>query len=329
MLSNSFRPWGKLKWLLDKTLEPNWNLITCLSTEERFIGTFNLLSFENKLNGAQFIKINDPAEFTPKETVKKLSENEGIIRHSNKIKTSIYEIDLLAQNSEIINLIKTIKANSSENVVIDISTFPKRFFFPIIKHFLLDGNFKNLIISYVTPQKYSQEKLSEEPEPWDHLPFFMPVKYPEDSPELAIISVGFMPFGLPNLLKDNYSNIPVKLLFPFPPGSPNYQRTWEFIMKIEKSYKLKPSDSIERINAIDITDSYNHILNLTQNGQKGVIFAPYGPKPISAAICIYASLTNSPVYYTQPKYYNPGYSYGIDTVLGYYIVLNKKNLYNF
>ena len=155
----------------------------------------------------------------------------------------------------------------------------------------------------------------------------MPVDFPEPRVDLAIVGIGFMPFGLPNLLMSKYKSTPVKFLFPFPPGPPNYQRTWDFVWKIEKSFTFNHQDSIIRIDSNNLSDAFEYITRETNNGQKKVIFAPYGPKPISLAMCIYATIHHSPVYYTQPTHYNPDYSSGIKDTYAYCINLNSVNLY--
>lgn len=96
---------------------------------------------------------------------------------------------------------------------------------------------------------------------------------------------------------------------------------------IETKYKFKKEDNIVRLNTSDVSDVFNHILSITDNGREPAIFAPYGPKPLSIAMALFSSLTNSPVYYTQPKKYNPEYSKGKGTVNAYVLKQNGKSLY--
>jgi hypothetical protein len=100
----------------------------------------------------------------------------------------------------------------------------------------------------------------------------------------------------------------IKLLFPFPVGPAEYQNSWRFVrnMQIPDSAK-EPL----RISGSDISDVFDRIRSETANGQKTAMFAPYGPKPVSLAMCIYAYLTGSTVSYSQPTVYNPNYSAGI------------------
>ena len=175
--------------------------------------------------------------------------------------------------------------------------------------------------------------MAEEPLPWSHLPGFQFTQHPPRDVLNAIVSVGFLPFGLPDLIKNDYSDAKVTLLFPFPPGPPNYQRTWEFIRDIEKSSPLRDPSDIKRIDALDVPGCFKRILELTRSNPENTVLAPYGPKPHSLAMCLFACSYNCEVYYTQPEVYHPSYSTGIATknnqpvTSGYLVKLNHKNLY--
>jgi hypothetical protein len=123
-----------------------------------------------------------------------------------------------------------------------------------------------------------------------------------------------------------------KLLFPFPPGPPNFQRNWKFVAQLEQTLPLR-SEPI-RVEAYNVSDTFDHIVELTSRGTRPAVFAPYGPKPMSLAMCLFAILSGSPVYYTQPQTYHPEYSIGVKEVGGfplsyaYCIRLNGRDLYS-
>lgn len=327
MIGNYFRPWGELEWLLPKLPKVKWDLISCLSVEDRFIASILVLEKNNILNQSLFFKVLDqPSKDSPIIKIK-LEANQSKLQAATNSPMQIEEHKLLEPYGEIVDSINRFVLISQGNVIIDISTFPKRFFFPIIK-LLINKNLQNLIVTYSAPEKYCTNELSGNPHSWDHLPLFMPVDFPEPQIDVAIVGIGFMPFGLPDLLLSKYNAIPVKFLFPFPPGPPNYQRTWDFVRKIEKSFPFKPADNIIRLDSNNMPDAFEYITRETDAGQKRPIFAPYGPKPISLAMCIYATLKDAPVYYTQPTHYNPEYSSGIKDTFGYCLVLGNKKLYS-
>jgi len=190
-------------------------------------------------------------------------------------------------------------------------------------------------VTYTIPEKYFDGNLAEEPTPWAHLPMFQRMSSgPFDKkPTNAIIGVGFLPFGLAELLKGDYDNAQVNLIFPFPPGPPNYQRNWEFVRNIETSYPLRNDSQIIRVDALDTSGCYRHLSTLTDEGNIQSIFAPYGPKPHSLAMCIFASQHDCDVYYTQPRVYHPDYCSGIKQAsnlpetYAYCIKLTGQSLY--
>jgi hypothetical protein len=327
MLTGKFRPWGELLWVIQRLEKAKWNFIGCVATEDRCTKAFDILTKSSFLNKTSFFEIKDPIVHNT-HTEKQESNRNIFIALDATIQSRIIERELLLADSQLYSDIGNFLNEGVPDLIIDISCLPKRFFFPLVKLAILDDRIKNLIITYTRPEKYCIDDLSDEPEPWYPLPLFMPTKFPEETYEIAVVGTGFMPFSLPKLLKNKHSEIGLRLLFPFPPGPPNYQRSWEFLRKIENHYTLKEDDKIIRINSLDLSEAFDHICSTTNFGDYKVLFAPYGPKPISLAMCIYASLTESPVYYTQPKYYNPNYSEGSRECFAYCIKIEGKNLYN-
>ena len=326
MIGNKFRPWGELSWLLSKLPKIKWDLISCLSTEDRYIKTLKELEKIEQVNKCLFYKLIDPPSNDSSEISSILNQNEKALKAATQATLEVEEHYLLEPYKNIVDSTNRFLNTSSGNIIVDITTFPKRFFFPIVK-LLINQKLNNLIITYSTAKTYCDE-LSGNPNPWDHLPLFSSVEFPEPKPNVAIVGVGFMPFGLADLLSSTYNATPIRFLLPFPPGPPNDQRTWEFMHIIEKSSPVKTTDSIIRLDSNNMPDAFDFIHKETNGGNKNAIFAPYGPKPMSLAMCIYATLAGSPVYYTQPMYYNPKYSTGDNDCFAYCITLNKKLLYS-
>ncbi len=63
-------------------------------------------------------------------------------------------------------------------------------------------------------------------------------------------------------------------------------------------------------------DTFERIVSLTQKAAKPAIFAPFGPKTASVAMCLYATVMDAEVFYTQPEVYHPEYSSGVSVVNG-------------
>lgn len=224
----------------------------------------------------------------------------------------VEEHDLFERTERIVESVKRFLNKGTENLIFDISSLPKRFFFPIVRLILQNRQVTNVIVTYTVPERYSAEPLSEDPEPWRNIPLFAP-PYPEPEPKVFLVAMGFETLGLPGLLGDDFHSVSVKLIFPFPPGPPNFQRTWEFVRSLERNLPQSKLEPI-RVDARDASDAFNHICSATDHGSQYTIFAPYGPKPISLAIAIYATMQQSAVYYTQPRVYNPDYCRGVARV---------------
>jgi hypothetical protein len=147
----------------------------------------------------------------------------------------------------------------------------------------------------------------------------------------VIVSAGFMKLGLAELL-DPYKDVAIRTILPFPPGPPAYYRNWDFIRDIERTLPDGLPGPI-RVEAYDCCDAFDHITQLCGAGKHAAVFAPFGPKPLSLAIALYAASTNDVVRYTQPRVYNPSYSTGVALIdgqinaLAYMIRTNGGELY--
>lgn len=339
MNNPSLRPWGRTEWLFNKlpTLT-NWSFLSCLSTEERCLTSFRILSNLGIIQCASFFKIIDPPSNYSNQANTLISKN---LIELNNLTTKIIlhkDFELFDPVHLYIDYFEKFIANGPPNLAIDISTFPKRFFFPLLKIAFNNKRIENLIITYTIPKSYSSTPLAEDFSNWTSIPTFGPVDFLNDKTEIAIVGIGYMPFGLPNLLKDK--NIAdVRTLLPFPPGSSGHfnYRNWLFIEELSKVFSASIKDPI-RVDPIDVSSIYDCIVSQTDHFQLKTILAPFGPKPMSVAMCIYACISqtsqfHSPVYYSQPSHYNPLYSTGVSTTNGdtdsysYCIRLCGRDLY--
>lgn len=239
---------------------------------------------------------------------------------------------LLACEEDIIVWIEEFVQKGSR-LVIDISSLPKLFFFPAIRLLLKQESIQDLLVTYTIPMTYHHGSIAERPSEWRALPLFGPETHPEPKYEVAAIGVGFLPFGLPDLLKSDFLGAKPHLFFPFPASPSTYFKTWEFVRQIEASLPLSSDDQLVRINGLDPSDAFDHICWLTEQNTKKALFAPYGPKPMSLGMAIYATLTGSPVFYTQPRVYHSDYSIGVrckdgrPEVYAYCLKLGGRNLF--
>jgi hypothetical protein len=326
-----FRPWGLMNWVLPRITSSGWSFLGGLSTEDRSLGTWSFLASKGLLSKAEFIQVQDPPS-RYSTIAQKLIDGLRLKLLTSGVKASdIKPFPLFTRTENLVKFVGDFISTATGDVVLDISSLPKRFFFPVLKLLLNSKSIVNLVVAYTVPETYGVGSLSEDPEPWRHIPLFAP-PYPEPEVSYLIVGIGFEPLALPELLQDDYHSVSIKLLFPFPPGPPSFQRTWEFVRNIEANFPHSAREPI-RVDARDVSDTFDHIFAATDGAKGYAVLAPYGPKTISLAMCLYSIGTNNPVYYTQPRVYNPFYSKGISTVAGepetygYCLRLSSKDLY--
>jgi hypothetical protein len=333
MLRNAFRPWGLLSWVLDHLPPTTWHLVG-LGCEERCLSAHELLRARGQLADIRMLKIgNVSASSSPWGTItaQRLATRQAEYLARGGSLHHIFEHDLHERDELLVSEARQCTAAFGPNVVVDISSLPKRFFFVLVKVLLSAGHIQNLIATYTVPVKYAEdEPLAEDPEPRQYLhSMFMP-NIPEPKVRTHIVGVGYEPLGLPQALEGEE----FQLLFPFPSPPPGFQRNWEFVRELEPYVNTRP----HLVYTYDVSETFDRIIGLSNGGTRFVIFSPYGPKPMSLAMCLYAvsSLTHGQppaVFYTQPTMYNPLYSEGVSTqngqakIVSYCIRLNGRDLY--
>jgi hypothetical protein len=335
MLHGTFRPWGPLTWLLPRLSPTKWNVLGCLATEERCLATWTTAGSAGRLKSERMLEIHDehPADanhsrfFTATE--RRIAESRGKYLSSGGKNGRITSFYLADAHARIIDVADEFAERCGPNVVIDVSCLPKRFFFPIIRRVMLQPKVKNVIATYTVPLEYTKAQLAEDPTAWTFLPTFLPPD-PEPKDRVVIIGLGYELLALRDVLAGNQC----ELLFPFPSLPPGIRRNWEFVHELSAFAKRPP----ERVYIYDVSEAFERIKAITNRGARYAVLAPYGPKTLSLAMCLYALSTaqlESPasVYYTQPRVYNPSYSTGVQMnggvpeILSYCLRLKGKDLY--
>jgi hypothetical protein len=332
MIGGVVRPWGLLPWVLGRIKRRSWSFFGCLSTEDRCTAAWVRLRGFGVAARQTFVEVVDePSVFSGlrEDLVRKRRVQLSTLGVAEQ---DFRRLDLFAPHFRIIEQAMEFIAAAGPNVVIDVSCFPKRFFFPIVKLLLSARHIENLIVTYTSAESYFAGALAQDPQPLRPLPLFGPQKFPEDPFEIAFVGVGFVPLGIIELFQPAEREITVRLFFPFPASASDYQRSWQFVRHLEKSIPEAARDPV-RVATLDVPDVFDHICSETNHGTKRAIFAPFGPKPISLAMCLYALKSDSVVSYTQPLRYHPLYSSGVRLVNGeeqihaYCLRLNGNELY--
>jgi hypothetical protein len=339
MSTQVFRPWGELGWVLSGVGPQQWSLLGTLATEERCfavaedLGGLGLPSY--------FLEILDPEidETSAAQREERLRQNRNRLLACGVTEERMVQVPLLASLDAVQESLDAFFLFcSTENVILDISSMPKRWFFPLVRLLVSHANVQNLVVTYTSALEYGTS-LAQNPESIRMLPGF--AGNGGTDYESIIVGIGFEPLGLSTLFTDLKPSR-IRLLFPFPPGPPGFARNWMFVKDIEDNTTVRgiePPDRIH-INMYDCPQIFRAIQEMTTSDNRSSALAPYGPKTMSLAMCLFAiasaaaGLPATPVYYAQPRRYAPDYSTGIRLTPGgirdvqaYCVKLLGQNLY--
>ena len=323
-----YRPWGNFKWLLPRIDIAKWSLVGCVSTEDRCLEVFNILRRNKRVSESLFFRIEDPPSSSKASIEVKTDENLNTLRTCGV--EAVRNVQLEAPASDYIDPFLDFLQTAGPNVVIDVSSLPKRFFFPIIKQSLAFDALKNLMITYSVPARYTGKELAGNIGHWKHLPLFGPTTLPQAygvqrRKGIIVVGIGFQSLGLQTFLKDDHKDDDKWLLLPFPSGEHFNARNLDVIIQLRKS--VSDSIPIDHINGRNVSQIFDLLHSRLKPSEQRVLFAPYGPKPMSVAMCLFASKNGSEVLYAQPRFYDPDYSSGISTTFGYCVKLRGNTLY--
>jgi hypothetical protein len=292
----------------------DWFLVGCVSTQDRCKSMLIHNGISLNIAKCGFVEIVDEPSIFSKQSAARRDANRTEIRQIAPPSLEILQHGLLEPLLPLQEKIEEWIAASGGNVVLDVSTFPERFCFPIIRWITESPHVNNLVVTYMLAEKYTQDDLGYDSQDWGQLPTFVNSALAgQASVEHVMVGVGFLPYSLPDWLRKTYAtpNFKISLLMPFPAAPSNVNRAWEFVRRIEKDLNLKDDRQIIRIAAHDLSGAFQRIDLITRGGNAPAVFAPYGPKAHSVAMCLHALRNSSEAYFTQPTYYHPEYSTGI------------------
>lgn len=330
-----YRPWGPVDWVLSLSKPKLWHFVGAIGTTERSICSWVLMKQYAALRSEHFARIIDVDSDKYREKTRIAMEarlNDFVQRGGSR--ELVVAFDIMAELFRIVEFARQC-AQFAPSVVLDITAFPKRFFFPILRTFLQSDSVKDILVTYTSASDYANDNpLYEDIEPWRPLPGFGSVT---TCGEQWIVSVGLLVESLRQYLGDNPGHERMKLLIPFPAPLGILRRTWESVARLEggplESGEANPRFEKYRVDTLDMSSTFDRIVSLSRDSRKPIAFAPFGPKPTSAAMCLYAVAKGSAVYYPQPTVYNPNYAIGIrhddpaSAVNAYWIRHEGEDLY--
>ena len=331
-----YHPWGPFEWLLPRLGSEPWSLLGGISPEDRSVAIVEGLAPPLR-DGMTFIEVEDPDPPRPSALAAKMSSVRDSMIACGASETDFIKARLLQDVDTMYELFEVFLDDSRGRVILDISVLPKRWFFPALRYLMKDSRVRDLVVTYSSAEQYG-DQLSSDPGQLAPLPTF-DGDPTQTSYEEVVVGIGFAPLGLRDLYSADIEKI--RYLFPFPPGPPYFNRNWKFLRELETEIENRnlQADDHWHVHMYDCPSTFGALCKFTADGRRVTALAPFGPKTLSLAMCLFAlaleasNLTPAHVLYTQPRRYSLDYSsgvsrtFGVPDIMAYLVKSDGKALY--
>lgn len=344
-MNGPLRPFGPLDWLLSRLQGiKSWSLVGTVSPEDRCLSVLREISGLQRLSQANFLRIEPDARknnprFRQSFTKKLDANHKAALTLGQHLNLSIRSESVLCREESLIEVSRATLEACDENLMIDISAMPKRYFFTMLTLALESSRFSNIVVTYTTPERYG-DTLAEDPLPWNAVPMYGATPPSGATAVKLLIAVGYQPLKLEGILEGFRSRVSnVELLLPFPSVHPGFIKNWEFILQVRRVLPGLPTSAIKRVATTNTPLAFDRVAAMTNHGRIHSVLAPFGPKPISLAMCLFGIACRQngipvEIGYTQPQVYSDTYSSGTATNSGramtnaFCVKLGGRNLYS-
>lgn len=302
-----YRPWGSIGSVLSLTDSKTWHLIGAIGTEERSLCAWREMRRLGCIQGEFFAEVHDvDSDKYRDRNQRALATRRDEFNQSGGSPAGISKFELMAELFQIAQF-ANLAAQAGPSIVLDVTSFPKRYFFPILRALVKKTSVRNLLVTYTSPASYADDApLYENIESWKTLPGFGGTGGKTDA---WVVSVGFLIESLRHYVVDHPQE-KMNVLIPFPAPLSALRRTWSSVANLEQGI-LDGRFAKFRVDTLDLSAAFDRIVSLGMNPARELAFAPFGPKPTSVAMCLYALQKESSVHYAQPTVYHPDYSCGV------------------
>ncbi len=301
-----------------------------MSFEERCLRVPSVRCFaDGQLQATVMIRVLAAQDAFP-DNAAELEQRTDI--HQNALARSVefrqFEAPLLADEDNILEVYASFATLvQTETVVLDQTCFPKRFFCFILKQLIRNHSVRNIVVTYTTAGVggYTAGHLSHDSMTSDHLPGFAPLL---PGGNVLAIGVGYEPLNLAEVVELYGRKQRPKLLLSFPANGVSTRRQWNTVRQIVDgdASAINPND-IEVVAAWDAELAYKKLVKWHSDSQ-GLTLAPFGAKPHTLAMTLFAVQHNAPLFYTQPKSYSVDYSVGFGQTWAYVVKWSGVTCYD-
>jgi hypothetical protein len=312
-------PWGEMSNVLRVFLPgKDYALLGALTAEERCCAVpSRLVSPTSGPSKVTMLEVRDPSDAFPNYMATTLRGVQRNVQRLHDAGVAFHHerVDLLLSEDGMLELSQRLYGSTvPETLVIDLTCLPVRFAAFFLRRMIPSSNVPNIIATYTQPEGYTAKPLAEDPLPGDYLPGF--AAPPHRRTRTLILSVGFETLGLSALLEGHSRSGATRYLIAFPPNGEMIRRAWRSVREIVPR-PLVDRQHIGVVSAWDTEAVYSRIDQWCRTSE-GITLAPYGPKPHSLAMLLYALKRDDVgIYFTQPKAHNPEYSWGQGHSWGY------------
>ncbi|MCK4820522.1 hypothetical protein KA005_32455, partial [bacterium] len=178
-----------MDWVLSLSDDKEWGFVGCHATEERSLCSWKLMKEISNLNNEYFLQVTDESseKYAGQITEALVNRDQDFLANGGDIDL----VDRVSLMSELfrINELSQKALNLGESIVLDVTSMPKRFFFPILKKLINSVQVQNLLVTYSSPSKYTDGDLYEDIDSWKNLPGFGGATTEREN---LIVSIGFL-----------------------------------------------------------------------------------------------------------------------------------------
>jgi len=151
-----YRPWGSAEWILSLSGPKQWHFIGAIGTEERSLCAWAHMRTLGIINSESFAQIHDvdSEKYRERNRIAFECRRHELVSQGGNL-NSISSFNLMDELFQIIAFARNAK-NTKTSIVLDITSLPKRFFFPIFRLLVKNPDVHNLLVTYTSPDCWTK-----------------------------------------------------------------------------------------------------------------------------------------------------------------------------